>query len=83
LKQSDKDKWEWITFIQWKGTDVCMDWVCVECGNQEHEDRDFCYEVQCRKCKTIYKVGSEVKLTKIKQGQSSQFEAVLAQSKET
>src|SRR6266446_614433 len=24
---------DWTTFIQWKGTDVCMDWYCPLCGN--------------------------------------------------
>lgn len=38
---------DWTTFIQWKGTDVCMDWYCPNCGKHNHEDRDFMYEVQC------------------------------------
>ena len=53
---------DWKTFIQWKGTDVCMDWYC-DCGHHNHEDRDFCYEVQCEKCGREYKVGDEVSLT--------------------
>jgi len=48
-------------FIQWKGTDVCMDWVC-DCGELNHEDRDFCYEVQCPKCLKVFAVGSNPKL---------------------
>ncbi len=33
-------------WIQWKGTDVCIDLHCV-CGNNGHVDGDFMYEVQC------------------------------------
>jgi len=49
------------TFIQWKGTDVCMDWYC-ECGYHNHIDGDFYYDVECEKCHKIYVVGTEVKL---------------------
>jgi len=53
------------TFIQWKGTDVCMDWYCKECGHHNHVDGDFCYEVECEKCHTVYVVGQNVKLYKL------------------
>lgn len=52
------------TFIQWKGTAVCMDVYC-KCGYHGHVDGDFCYEVECPKCKQQYRVGSEVKLEPI------------------
>lgn len=50
------------TFIQWKGTDVCMDiyWPC--CDAQTHIDGDFAYSVKCPYCQTIYKLGNEVTL---------------------
>ena len=40
-------------WIQWKGTDVCMDLHC-KCGCLSHVDGDFTYYVQCPDCKTIY-----------------------------
>ena len=51
-------------WIQWKGTDVCMDVYC-ECGAQFHIDHDFAYYVKCCACGTIYEVGGHVKLYKI------------------
>lgn len=42
-------------FIQWKGTDVCMDFYC-ECGKQCHVDDFFAYTVECPGCKTIWEM---------------------------
>lgn len=36
-------------FIQWKGTDVCMDFYC-DCGAHCHFDGDFAYVVECPHC---------------------------------
>ena len=40
-------------FIQWKGTDVCMDVYC-SCGAHVHVDADFTYAVQCGECGKHY-----------------------------
>jgi len=40
-------------WIQWKGTDVCMDVYCI-CGEHSHVDGDFYYDLQCPSCKRIY-----------------------------
>ena len=37
-------------FIQWKGTDVCMDFHC-DCGEHNHFDGGFAYVVKCAKCR--------------------------------
>lgn len=42
-------------FIQWKGTDVCMDFHC-ECGAFCHFDGDFAYTVRCPHCKTVWEM---------------------------
>ena len=42
-------------FIQWKGTDVCMDFHC-ECGAHCHFDGDFAYAVKCPHCNTIWEM---------------------------
>jgi len=58
--------WEWMKereivhegtsgWIQWKGTDVCMDIHC-ECGTHSHVDEEFFYYFQCDNCKKIYSV---------------------------
>lgn len=51
------------TFIQWKGTHVCMDIHCPVCGMHGHIDAEFAYAYQCCGCKTIFQVGQEVSLT--------------------
>lgn len=47
-------------WIQWKGTDVCIDLHCL-CGSHEHYDGDFFYYWQCD-CGKTYAVGENVKL---------------------
>ena len=36
-------------FVQWKGTDVCMDFHC-DCGAHCHFDGMFAYAVKCQHC---------------------------------
>ena len=36
-------------FVQWKGTDVCMDFHC-DCGAHCHFDGYFAYVVECPHC---------------------------------
>lgn len=50
-------------FIQWKGTDVCMDLLCPKCGYHNHYDGYFAYTVQCAKCKTYYAMNQFVQFT--------------------
>lgn len=46
-------------FIQWKGTDVCLDLHCP-CGYHGHLDADFTYHVRCGGCGAIYEMGTQV-----------------------
>ena len=48
-------------WIQWKGTDVCMDVYC-SCGHHGHFDGEFFYYYECPECHTKYAVGQIVKL---------------------
>jgi hypothetical protein len=48
-------------WIQWKGTEVCMDISC-NCGASLHADEEFFYHFKCGKCGTIYAVGQVIKL---------------------
>lgn len=48
-------------WIQWKGTDVCMDIHC-ECGVLTHIDASFCYFVTCGACGRRYFVNGHVEL---------------------
>lgn len=58
---------ERTNFIQWKGTDVCMDFYCPNCSNHSHVDGCFCFHVRCPECKSIYKLADEIQLTKVEQ----------------
>jgi len=51
-------------WIQWKGTNVCMDVHC-ECGARGHVDDDFTYFYRCWNCNTLWSVGQNVRLHKL------------------
>jgi len=42
-------------FVQWKGTDACLDLHCV-CGYHGHVDAEFAYGVQCYGCDRVYEM---------------------------
>lgn len=48
-------------WIQWKGTNVCMDIRC-SCGKLSHLDCDFTYEIQCPHCKRFYAPNPHIRL---------------------
>ncbi|SKX81211.1 Uncharacterised protein [Mycobacteroides abscessus subsp. bolletii] len=48
-------------WIQWKGTQVCIDLYC-SCGACGHLDVDFMYQVKCESCGQHYAVGKRVVL---------------------
>ena len=62
------------TFIQWKGTDVCMDFHC-KCGEHMHFDCDFLYHVKCCNCGEVYKIGSRVSATPVTPEERARLEA--------
>lgn len=51
-------------WIQWKGTDVCIDIHC-ECGSHLHYDGDFMYFVRCPKCKAVFECDGHIKLHRV------------------
>ncbi len=51
-------------WIQWKGTDVCMDVYC-KCGHHSHIDADFAYRVKCPKCGTVYECNGHIELIEL------------------
>lgn len=50
-------------FIQWKGTDVCIDLTC-SCGRSTHYDGDFLYAWKCP-CGKIWEMGDEVPMKEV------------------
>lgn len=51
-------------FIQWKGTDVCMDFNC-KCGYYHHMDGMYMYYIKCPECGTTYKCEPLITLTEV------------------
>ena len=54
-------------WIQWKGTDVCMDVYC-KCGCHSHIDADFVYfvyNVKCPECGTVYMCNGHIELIEL------------------
>lgn len=49
-QQYDDEPHGWI---QWKGTNVCMDVHCA-CDAVTHVDATFCYYVKCSVCGRVY-----------------------------
>lgn len=54
-------------FVQWKGTDLCMDFVCV-CGVTSHVDGYFCYAVQCANCDRRFRLAPTVLVDEVPAG---------------
>ena len=60
-------------WIQWKGTDVCVDLHCM-CGNMEHFDGYFFYFYECSECKRVYAVGENILLIELNEEQKKYVE---------
>jgi hypothetical protein len=56
---TDKDRPD--AFIQWKGTDACLDLYCT-CGEQFHFDGYFAYELTCGYCGQAYELPNTVRI---------------------
>lgn len=48
-------------WIQWKGTDVCIDINCT-CGRLLHYDGDFMYFVKCPYCERVFECDGHIEL---------------------
>lgn len=53
-------------WIQWKGTDVCLDLTC-ECGQLTHLDSDFAYFVKCGLCGRVYALNGHIEIIQLKE----------------
>lgn len=78
IAKTDKEAWDMQEtykgqphgWIQWKGTNVCMDIHC-KCGGLHHIDADFAYFVQCPSCDTIYMCNGHIELIEVQEKPSS------------
>lgn len=53
-------------WIQWNGTDVCMDIHCV-CGKMSHVDGEFAYHVRCPGCGRVYYCNGHIEFIEIEE----------------
>lgn len=60
-------------WIQWKGTDICIDLHCV-CGHDGHFDGEFFYFFECPKCHRKYAVGENINLIPLSEEQAKDVE---------
>lgn len=51
-------------WIQWKGTDVCMDVHCT-CGLTSHVDAKYLYYVRCPDCNRVYMCNGHIELVEL------------------
>lgn len=59
-------------WIQWKGTNICMDIYCI-CGAIDHVDDEFFYSYECKDCGVRYAVGQNVKLIPLTKEQEEDY----------
>lgn len=52
---SDLPEGQTMVFLQWKGTNACLDFNC-ECGAHVHVDDDFVYAIRCPECAAIWEM---------------------------
>lgn len=66
-------------WIQWKGTNVCMDIKCV-CGKLSHVDSEFAYYIKCVECNRVFMVNGHVELVELNPDEIQQVEDVIESS---
>jgi hypothetical protein len=64
-------------WIQWKGTNVCMDVHC-NCGFQGHIDADFAYNVGCPECGTVYMCNGHIELVELTEEEKKEETYIIA-----
>jgi len=55
-------------WIQWRGTDVCVDIHC-KCGYSCHVDGKFFYYWKCPDCGQVHAIGQNIKLISLSEEQ--------------
>ena len=53
-------------WIQWKGTNVCVDIHCA-CGEVSHYDGDFMYSIKCPACERIHFCNGHIELIELEE----------------
>lgn len=64
--EDDSQGWGWI---QWKGTQACMDVHC-KCGAHMHIDAGFAYYIECPYCNTVYSCDPNIHFVELTETQA-------------
>ena len=67
-----------FAFIQWQGTDVCMDVHCV-CGEGGHVDAEFTFSVKCGRCGRMYFCKPYIELIEYEEHKEGDLEPEVAE----
>ena len=65
-KLQEKQEGKPYGWIQWQGTDVCMDFYC-KCGHRDHIDAEFVFNIKCGKCGTVYQCNPHIEFIELEQ----------------
>lgn len=76
MEEPDPDPAPLMAFVQWKGTDVCMDVPC-SCGTTFHVDGMGAFAVQCPNCGEAFASPSYVRLHQVPRGSATWRDAML------
>lgn len=60
--------------VQWKGTDVCLDFHC-SCGEYGHVDGRFAYHYHCVKCGRVYKLRDKIEVEELPENEAAKYRA--------
>lgn len=59
----------WVTNVQWKGTDLTMDFVCPDCGKQSLVTGMFAAAIRCPFCRSAYVMPTDLPLRRANEGE--------------
>lgn len=61
-----------FVFIQYKGSEICIDMYC-SCGKDSHFDGDFARYVRCPYCQKVWELNSHITTTEVPAGTVEEF----------
>lgn len=56
---------DWTTNVQWKGTDLCMDFWCPACGQYSHIVGFFMDIIDCDHCYARFEMPTDLPLKRV------------------
>ena len=60
----------YVTNVQWKGTDLCMDFNCPNCEQNSHFDGITFGFIKCFKCETNFQLQPEIAFSEVTEAET-------------